>query len=393
MIENIFEKEKKLFLSTYERLPIDIAYGEGVHLIDKNGKRYLDFFAGLAVNALGYSHPEIVKAVTEQIGKFAHLSNYIITDVQIEFAKLLLKYSGMQKVFLTNSGAEAIETTLKIIRKIKGREKIIFSLSNAFHGRTYGALSITHKQSYKKYFEPLLPNIAHIIFNDVQDLRSNVDEKTAAIFIEFLQGEGGIHLISKEFADSLNELRIKFNIIVVSDSIQCGIGRTGKPFSHDHLNFNPDIITVAKSIGGGLPLGAVLVNKELENCFEPGNHGSTFGGNPVSCSAGKVVLQEVFENGLMKNAEVLGQYFFDELAQLKKLFSHQIKEIRGKGFMIGIELFDNGQKVVNALLEKNVLINCTSENVLRILPPLIAGKSDIDFFLFKFHEVLKSTNV
>lgn len=389
MIQNIFNQEKEIFLNTYKRIPIEIAYGDGVHLIDKNGKSYLDFFAGLAVNALGYRHPKIVNTVIDQIQKFAHLSNYFITDVQVEFGELLLRYSGMNKLFLTNSGTEAIETAMKIIRKVKGSEKIIYSLSNGFHGRTYGALSITQRQNYRKNFEHFLPNIAQIIFNDVEDLRKKIDRNTAAVFVEFLQGEGGLHFVSKEFADTLSQLRAEYNFIVVSDSIQCGIGRTGKPFSHNYLDFNPDIITVAKSIGGGLPLGAVLVNERLQNCFEPGNHGTTFGGNPVSCAAGKVVLQEVFENGLMNNARVLGQYLNDELNELKNLFPSTIKEIRGKGLMIGIELFESGQKFVDKLLEKNVLINCTSTKVLRLLPPLIISKSDADFFLYKFHETLK----
>ncbi len=389
MIQNIFNKEKKIFLNTYKRIPIEIAYGEGVHLIDKNGKRYLDFFAGLAVNSLGYANPKIIGAITEQIQKFAHLSNYFISDVQVEFGELLLRYSGMNKLFLTNSGTEAIETAMKIIRKVKGSEKIIYSLSNGFHGRTYGALSITQRQSYRKNFEHFLPNISQIFFNDVDDLRKKIDKNTAAVFIEFLQGEGGIHFISKEFADTLSELRTKHNFIVVSDSIQCGIGRTGKPFSHNYLDFHPDIITVAKSIGGGLPLGAVLVNEGLQNCFEPGNHGTTFGGNPVSCAAGKVVLQEVFQNGLMENARSLGQYLANELQELKNLFPLAIKEIRGKGLMIGVELFENGQKFVSKLLEKNILINCTNTNVLRLLPPLIISKSDADFFFYNFHESLK----
>ncbi|MBK7377648.1 MAG: acetylornithine/succinylornithine family transaminase [Ignavibacteriales bacterium] len=389
MIQNIFNKEKKIFLNTYKRIPIEIAYGEGVNLIDKNGKRYLDFFAGLAVNSLGYANPKIIGAITEQIQKFAHLSNYFITDVQVEFGELLLRYSGMNKLFLTNSGTEAIETAMKIIRKVKGSEKIIYSLSNGFHGRTYGALSITQRQNYRKKFGHFLPNISQIFFNDVDDLRNKIDKNTAAVFLEFLQGEGGIHFISKEFADTLSELRTEHNFIVVSDSIQCGIGRTGKPFSHNYLDFHPDIITVAKSIGGGLPLGAVLVNEDLQNCFEPGNHGTTFGGNPVSCAAGKVVLQEVFENGLMENARSLGQYLAEELNELKNLFPSTIKEIRGKGLMIGVELFEDGQKFVAKLLEKNILINCTNINVLRLLPPLIISKSDADFFLYNFHESLK----
>ena len=292
MSQNIFEKEKEFFIHTYNRIPVEIKSGQGVHLIDKNGNRYLDFFSGLGVNALGYAHPKIVKAVSEQIAKFAHLSNNYITDIQIEFAELLLKNSKMSKVFLSNSGTEAIEGAIKLIRKKYGPDKKIYSLTNSFHGRTYGAMSLTARSKYRKGFEPLLPNIEQINFNDVNDLQNKIDKNTAGIFIEFIQGEGGINVVSQEFADKLKELRNKFDLLIVADGIQCGIGRTGLPFSHNHLNINPDIIVSAKAIGGGLPLGAILISSELEDVFEVGKHGTTFGGNPVSCAAGKVVLKK-----------------------------------------------------------------------------------------------------
>ena len=389
MNQDIFNKDSQLFLPTYNRIPIDISHGSGVHLFDKEGNMYLDFFSGLAVNALGYAHPKIVKAVSEQIARFAHLSNNYITDVQIEFAELLLKYSNMSKAFLTNSGTESIEGALKLIRKKSGPDKKIFALTDSFHGRTYGAMTLTGRDKYRKGFEPLLPNIYHIKFNSIEDLDNNIDNKTAAIFVEFIQGEGGINVVSPEFADRLVTLRDKYDFIIVSDSIQCGIGRTGKPYSHNHLNFVPDIIVTAKAIGGGLPLGAILTSEKLSNVFETGKHGTTFGGNPVSCAAGKVVLQEVFENGLMDNVAELGDYFFSELTELQKIFPKDIKEIRGKGFMIGIELFYDGNKLVKIMREKKVLINCTNNNVLRILPPLISSKNDIDFFLYNLHESLK----
>ena len=392
MAASIFEREKELFLPTYTRIPIKITHGKGVHLFDDKGNKYLDFFSGLAVNALGYAHPKIEEAVCSQISKFAHLSNKYITDVQIEFAELLLKYSGMSKIFMCNSGTESVEAAIKLVRKKYGPDKKIFSLKNGFHGRTYGSLTLTEKEKYKKGFEPFLPNISKIIFNDIDDLTNKASNDTAAIFLEFMQGEGGINIISEEFILTLKELREKYKFAVVADEIQSGIGRTGKPFAYNHFDFLPDIVASAKAIGGGLPLGAVLTSPGFDNVLESGKHGTTFGGNPVSCAAGKVVLEEVFENGLMNNAKELGSYFIEQLKELQKLFPGDIKEVRGKGFMIGVELFYEGDKIVEQMRRKKVLTNCTSGNVLRILPPLIAGRSEIDFFLYNFHEVLKSSS-
>ena len=312
MSQSIFEKDKNIFLSTYNRLPIDIERGEGVFLYDKEGKKYLDFFSGLAVNALGYAHPGIVEAVSNQISKFAHLSNNFITDIQVEFTELLVKHSVMSKAFLSNSGTEAVEAAIKIIRKKYGPEKIIYSLTDSFHGRTYGSMSLMGRDKYKKGFEPFLQNTGRIKFNDVNDLLEKVDENTAAIFLEFIQGEGGINLISEEFVKTLLELKQKFDFAIVSDGIQCGTGRTGKAYSHNHFFVNPDLIVTAKAIGGGLPLGALLTTSDFGEMFSAGNHGTTFGGNPVSCAAGKVVLKEVYENGLISKVAALGEYFIEQ---------------------------------------------------------------------------------
>jgi acetylornithine/N-succinyldiaminopimelate aminotransferase len=385
----ILEKEKKLFLPVYNRIPIDVAYGQGVHLIDKSGKKYLDFFSGLGVNALGYAHPGIVSAVSRQISLFGHISNNFVTDIQIEFTELLLKHAKMSKAFLSNSGGESIEGAIKLIRKKYGPEKKIFSLTDSFHGRTYGAMTLTGRSKYKNGFEPLLPNIEQIHFNDIEDLRKNVGINTAAVFIEFIQGEGGINVVSRGFSDTLIELRNQFGFAIVSDAIQCGIGRTGKPFSHIHFGLDPDIIVSAKAIGGGLPLGAILTSEKFDNVFEMGKHGTTFGGNPVSCAAGKVVLEEVFENGLMGKADEFGNYFIEQLKEIQKIFPEKIKEVRGKGFMIGVELTFPCGNFINIMRERSVLTNCTNDTVIRILPPLITEKSDIDFFLYNFHENLK----
>ncbi len=388
----ILDREKELFLPTYNRIPIDISYGEGVHLFDKEGNRYLDFFSGLAVNALGYAHPKIVKAVSEQIARFGHLSNNFITDVQVEFAELLIKHSGMSRVFLTNSGTESNEGALKMIRKKYGPGKKIYALTDSFHGRTYGAMTLTGREKYRKGFEPLVPGISHIKFNDLSDLEVKADADTAAVFLEFIQGEGGINPVSEDFVNLLSDLRQRYGFAVVSDAIQCGIGRTGKPFSHNHFNIDPDIVVTAKAIGGGLPLGAILTSPKFDDVFEKGKHGTTFGGNPVSCAAGKAVLKEVFENGLMQHAAELGNYFISQLTELQKMYPEDIKEVRGRGFMIGIELFYDGNDIVSRMRERKVLINCTNQNVLRLLPPLISTKNDIDFFLFNLHELLKQEN-
>lgn len=390
MNSNIFELEKELFLPVYNRIPIEISHGEGVYLFDKNGNKYLDFFAGLAVNALGYAHPKIVEAVSGQIAKFGHISNSFITDVQIELAELLLKYSGMSKVFLSNSGAEATEAALKIIRKKEGPDKKIFSLTNSFHGRTYGAMSLTAREKYKKGFEPFIPNIYQINFNDVEDLEKKVDATTAAVFLEFIQGEGGVNVVSDEFAAKLVELREKHHFSIVADEIQVGIGRTGKPFAFNHFNMEPDLIVVAKAIGGGLPLGALLSSSKFDDVFETGKHGTTFGGNPVSCAGGNVVLHEVFENGIVENVARLGNYFIENLKKLTAKFPGDIKDVRGKGFIIGIELFYPGQNIVKKMLEKKILINCTNQNVLRILPPLIITQNEIDYFLVNLEETFRT---
>lgn len=376
------------FLNTYKRININIINGEGVYLFDDEGKRYLDFFAGLAVNALGYAHPKIVEAVSKQIAEYAHLSNYFVTDIQSRFAEKLLRYSRMDKMFLTNSGTEAVEAALKLIRKKYGPVKKIFSLSNSFHGRTYGALSLTDRRVYKEGFEPLLANVDVIKFNDYSDLRNKVNDNTAAVFLELIQGEGGINEASAEFVNELISLKSKYDFLIVCDEIQSGIGRTGKAFAYDHYNFKPDIVLTAKAIGGGLPLGAMLVDKKLENVFSLGSHGTTFGGSPVSCAAGIVVLEEVFENGLLENVFALGNYFKEQLMMIQNKYSDKINEVRGRGFMLGVELKFPGKPVVDEMLKRKILTNCTNGNVIRLLPPLIINKEHIDIFVNEFEDVV-----
>jgi len=385
---NIFEREEEILLQTYKRIPIEISHGEGVYLFSEDGKKYLDFFSGLAVNALGYGNKKIIQAIEEQIKKFIHLSNYYINSPQIELAERLVKYSGLSKVFFTNSGTEAVEASLKLIRKYFGPEKNIITFSNAFHGRTYGSLSLSGKEKYKKYFSPLLPNIIQLEFNDVELLEKNVTENTAAIYLEFIQGEGGIHIVSNQFVEKIDELRNEFGFALVADEVQSGIGRTGKPFAYQHYNIEPDLVIVAKAIGGGLPLGALITNKKFENVFQHGDHGSTFGGNPVACAAGLAVIDDVFNNGLVNKVASLGEYFKSELNLVHKKYPDKIVDVRGLGFMIGVELRKSCASLVDKFREKGILVNCTNENIMRILPPIISTKENVDYFINIFNEIL-----
>ncbi len=383
-----FVRDKNAIMNTYNRIPIEIFRGEGVYLFSKDGKRYLDFFSGLAVNALGYNHPGINEAISEQLNKFIHLSNFYVSEAQIELAELLLKHSKMFSVFFSNSGTESVEAALKIVRKVKGSEKKVISFTNSFHGRTYGAMSISGKKKYKQAFSPLLSGVYQIKFNDAKELLNSVDDQTGAVFLEFIQGEGGINIVSNKFVDSLKILKEKYDFTIVADEIQSGIGRTGKPFAFNHFEIEPDIVLIAKALGGGLPLGAVLVNQQYAEVFSSGDHGSTFGGNPLACSAGLVVLKEILENKLFEQVFELGEYFVAELRILMDKYPAKIKEVRGKGFLIGVEMKIPCKEIIEQLRNKQVLVNCTNYNVVRILPPLISQKKNIDFFLFNFEEIL-----
>ncbi len=384
-----YSSDMAVILNTYRRIPLEIVKGDGVHLITKDGKRYLDFFSGLAVNALGYNHPKITGAINNQLSRYVHLSNYYINDPQVQLAELLVKYSYLAGVFFTNSGTEAVEAAIKLIRKAFGPEKNILSLTDSFHGRTYGALSLTGRPKYREPFLPLLPKINQIKFNDVKDLKEKTDNNTAAVFLEFIQGEGGINLLSNQFVSTLIDLKSKYNFAIIADEVQSGLGRTGKPFSFNYYNINPDIVITAKSLGGGLPLGAMITNKNYSNVFSFGDHGSTFGGNPVACAAGVAVIEEIFENKLYEDVYKLGNYFLSELELLRQKFPAKIAEVRGRGFMIGVEMNINCIRIVEALRIRRVLVNCTSQKVIRILPPLITVKEEIDFFLYTFDEVLR----
>ncbi len=385
----VFEVEKNLFFQTYRRLGVYVERGEGVYLIDFGGRRYLDMIAGIGVNALGYGNDKVKRAIIDQVEKYIHLSNLFVQKAQIELASLLLEISGYRKVFFTNSGAEAIETAIKLIRKWGKRfGKIeIIAFSNSFHGRTMGALSLMDKIKYRDGYEPFLPEIYIAKYNDVEDVEKKVNHKTAGVFLEFIQGEGGIIPADEKFVQKIFELREKFNFLVVADEIQSGLWRTGKFFAFEHYGVSPDVVALAKPLGGGLPLGAVLGNEKVADVFTLGVHGSTFGGNPVACSAGCAVIREI-QNGIIDNVKIVGDYLRGELLRLKDKHGEIIKDVRGIGLMVGVEFNIECFDIVNRLVEKGIIVNCTSNNVVRLLPPLIIEKEHVDLFIEKFDEVL-----
>jgi acetylornithine/N-succinyldiaminopimelate aminotransferase len=391
MNKTMLEQEQQLFFHTYKRLHLEVDRGEGCYLYATDGTRYLDFFGGIAVNALGYNHPRLCKAIEEQIHKYIHVSNYFVQRPQVMLAEKILSASKFQRIFFTNSGTEATEGAIKLARKWGkplGKTQL-FGLSNAFHGRTMGALSLMDKQKYREGYEPFVENFGHVKFNDVGDLRRAVNEKTLGVFVEFVQGEGGIFAVSREYARELQSLRDNYGFLIIADEIQSGIGRTGKLFGFLHAEVTPDIVMLAKPIGGGLPLGAILGNDRVAETFTYGVHGTTFGGNPVACAAGLVVLEEVLDNGLMRHAEEIGIYLSSRLLQLKKDFPSLITDVRGFGCMIGVELSMDGQPVVEAMQDRHILVNCTNVNVLRFVPPLIITKEQCDDMITAFRSVLE----
>ncbi|MGB9772635.1 MAG: aspartate aminotransferase family protein [Bacteroidota bacterium] len=366
-------RESKIFFPTYKRLPFEVDHGEGAYLVTPQGDRYLDCFTGLGVNILGYGNQRVLQAIAQQSRRYLHLSNLFLQETQIALAEKLLQVTGYAKIFLTNSGTEAVEGALKLVRKWskKNGKTMIFGMTNGFSGRTMGALSLTERQKYREGFEPFIPNIDHIQFNDVADLRKKIGENTAAVFLEFIQGEGGIHVASGEFVHELFKLREKFGFLVVADEIQSGIGRTGKFFAFEHYDVRPDVVTIAKPIGGGLPLGAFLGADRVADVFSTGVHGTTFGGNPVACAAGIAVLEELFENGLLQHVQTVGDLLRTGFQRLAEKYPQIIKEVRGRGLMLGIDCCMNCSSLVEEMLKRHILINCTSDTVLRFLPPFI----------------------
>ena len=385
------ETEQRLFFHNYARLPIAVTHGEGVWLVSDDGTRYLDMIAGIGVNALGYGDKRLAEAISTQAAKLIHASNLFMMQPQFTLAEKLLELSGLSKVFFANSGTEAIEAAIKIARKWAGQfgnpqKKEVLSLSNCFHGRTYGAMSLTAKPKYVDGFEPLLDGTGMINFNDISDLEEKVSENTAAVFVEVVQGEGGIHRISQQFIDRLKELRQQYNFLIVADDIQAGCGRTGTFFSYTQVNAEPDLVCLAKPLGGGLPLSAVIGSEKVADVLSYGNHGTTFGGNPVACAAGIAMIKAIEEDNLMENAATIGKYINDEIEKLAAKHP-QILEIRQYGLMIGITVDKEAKYYAGKALLKHVLVNATSVNVIRLLPPLTISREEAQHCIATLDEI------
>lgn len=392
-ISNITDREKEFLFHTYNRIPIEVEKAEGVYIISVDGKRYLDMFGGLAVNALGYGDKDVTDAIREQSEKYIHLSNYYLQQPQIDLAEKLVKYSGFSKVFFTNSGTESVEGAIKIARKWgkTAKKNNLISFTNSFHGRTMGSLSLMDKPNYKEGFGPFLSNFQILKYNNIDALRKNINKDTLAVILEFIQGEGGIKEATEEFVNEIELLKKNYGFLLIADEIQSGLGRTGKLFAYQHYGIQPDIVVIAKPLGGGLPLGAVLGANEVADVLQPGDHGTTFGGNPVACAAGIVVLRKIIENNVMNNAAGVGEYFKSALLKLKQKYPSHINEVRGKGLMLGMELKHEGDSVVKALREQSILINCTNQNVLRFLPPLTITEEHVDRTINELENVFKKT--
>ncbi len=380
--QELLKIENENFLQVYNRLPIVVNKAEGAYIWDEDGSKYLDFLGGIAVNVLGHSHPKIIEAITIQSSKYLHLSNYFYQEAQITFAEQLTKSTNYPRVFLTNSGTESVEGALKLIRKwgnINYKNNII-AFEGGFHGRTYGALSLMDKPIYKSDMGPFLSGVTIIKYNSPKELELAVNPFTTAVFLEFIQGEGGIVGVSEEFVEKLLELKEKYNFLIVADEVQAGMGRTGKFFSFEHYKIKPDIVLVSKGLGGGLPLGAILTTEELAKVWNKSQHGTTFGGNALSCAVGKVVLEEI-SSSVMQNADAIGKYFKDELIAIKEEYPEKIKSVRGRGLMLGLELSFEAKLLLNELLKEKIIANATSVNVLRLVPPLIITKNEVDIFI------------
>jgi len=391
--KKLIENEKKYLMKTYTRPAMVLDKGEGMKVWDLEGKQYYDFIGGIAVNALGYGHPKLVQAIKNQAERLIHCSNLYYSEPQITLAKMLVELSCGDKVFFANSGAEVNEGAIKLAVKYfkeqnKGKYKIIY-MKNSFHGRTIGTLAATGKYKYQKDYLPLLPKFKQAKFNDLESVKAAVDDQVAAIMVEPIQGEGGINIVSKEFIEGLRELCNKKDMLLIFDEIQCGLGRTGKVFAYQYYNVEPDILTLAKSLGGGLPIGALVAKKKVASSFKPGDHGTTFGGNPVACAAAIACLKVLQEGDLIEKCQKKGEYFKAKLEGLKEKYPEKIEQIRVLGLMVGIELKEEGQEIVKKCLEEGVLINCTAGNVLRFLPPLIAKEEEIDYLIEVLDKIFK----
>ena len=383
------------FIHTYNRSVI-FEKGEGMYLFDNEGNKYLDMGAGIAVSALGYSNDEYKQALKDQIDKLIHVSNRYFTEPSIKAAEYLSKASGMDKVFFTNSGTEAIEGAIKLARKYaynkdKNSKGEIIAMNHSFHGRSMGALSVTGTKHYREPFEPLIGGVSFANYNDLESVKKLATKDTCAVILETLQGEGGIYPATDEFIHGLRKFCDENDILLIFDEIQCGMGRTGKMFTYQHYGVKPDIMTSAKALGCGVPVGAFAATKEVADAMCPGDHGTTYGGNPLATAAVCKVFEIFEKDGILNHVNEIAPYLKDKLNVLKDKFPDKIKDVRGKGLMMGMELYGPAGDVVSKLLKKGVILISAGTNIIRFVPPLVVEKEHIDVMCEKLEEVF-STN-
>jgi acetylornithine aminotransferase/acetylornithine/N-succinyldiaminopimelate aminotransferase len=396
-LSKVMKSESAVLFTTYQRHKVLADHGKGVYLYDEKGRKYLDFLSGIGVNALGYAHPAVLKTIREQAAKLIHTSNLFYHPFQSQLAARLTKLAGLDRAFFCNSGTEAWEGALKFARAYasvkypgKGRTKIL-ALENSFHGRSTGALATTWKEKYRKPFKPLLPGVVFVKFDDVDDLRKKFDGKVCAVCIEPVQGEGGIHPVSKEFMKVARELTAKSGALLLIDEIQSGLGRTGKWFAFQHYGVKPDVVTLAKPLAAGIPMGAVLASGKVAEIITPGMHGTTFGGGPLACATALTVLDVMEKDKLVASNAELGEYFLSGLRALDSCHP-EIVDVRGVGLMVGLELDspELAKAVTAQMLEEGIIINCTHETTLRFLPPYLITRKHIETVVAALDRILTS---
>jgi acetylornithine/N-succinyldiaminopimelate aminotransferase len=389
--EELIASSEKNIVGTYRRQPVVFVRGEGAHLWDTEGKEYVDFVAGIAVCSLGHSHPRVVEAIRKQAGMLTHVSNLYYTEPQIRFAQMLVENSFADRVFFCNSGAEANEAAIKLARKyghdnLKGKYEIL-TMKGSFHGRTLAAITATGQEKFHVGFSPLPEGFRYVPFNDVQSLEKAISKKTCAVLLEPIQGEGGVRVPDEGYLRAVREICDRKGILMILDEVQTGMGRTGKLFGYEHYGVTPDIMTLAKALGNGIPVGALAATEKVAASFGPGTHASTFGGNPLAMAAAIATLETILEAGFLENCRKMGEYLQERLWSLRK--DHPVvQDVRGKGLLVGLDLTVEGNSIVKSCLERGVLINCTFDHILRMVPPLVITRQDVDRLVQVLDEVM-----
>jgi len=395
-MDHLIDEAQQYLMNTYTRQPLIIHKGRGTRVYDPNGKEYLDFVGGVAVNNLGHCHPNVTVAFQKQAQRLVHVSNLYYTVPQVKLARLLVEHSFADKVFFCNSGTEAIEAAIKLVRKFShekygpDRHEII-TMEQSFHGRTLAAVTATAQPKYHKGFEPLVPGFRYVPYNDLKAVAQAVSDRTAAVLVEPVQGEGGVRIPDNEYLPGLRKLCDEKGLLLVLDEVQTGIGRTGRLFGYEHYGIEPDIMALAKGLGSGLPIGALLAKDSVARVFTPGSHAATFGGNPLVCAAAIATLEVLLEEGfVLDNCRRMGDYFVERLKGLQQRHPCVVS-VRGQGLLVGMELAIDGKPIVQDCLEEGILINCTMDRVLRFVPPLIILKEEIDLLINRLDGILKKS--